>query len=155
MTEEEKQPVTITYWARVGMYSTAPLNATPLAAIGLVSPNNQNRNPSQPQQVAGGEQRVLAAIYQYQVETEFPPATPGFEETVISMREIINDGGGKAPKGEDHMKTADDVFLTMVEEYGKDKMVKVSGGGTGLSNGDTRGFVAEHDPALVSLAAGG
>jgi len=153
MAEAEKQSVTITYWARVGMYSTAPLNASPLAAIGLVSPNNQN--PAQPQQGASGEQRVLAAIYQYQVETEFPPATPGFEETVISMREIINDGGGKAPKGEDHMKTADVVFLTMVEEYGKERMVKVSGGGTGLSNGDTRGFVAEHDPALVYLNAGG
>ncbi len=153
MAEAGNKPVTVTYWVRVGMYATAPLDVDPLAALGLISGNNQN--PSQPQQGAGVEQKVLAAVYQYQVETEFPPATPGFEEQAIGMAKIINDGGREALAGADHMDIARTVFLTMVQEYGEDRMVKVSGGGTGLSNGDTRGFVAEHDPALVYLEAGG
>lgn len=151
MVEQEKQSSTITYRVKVAMQALAIQMSNPLAGAG---------NGSQMPILGGGGQKVLQALYDCEVGTAYPPTSEGFEELAASVGKTIQSVGMKAHQNAgltppDHVEIAHTIFLTLVEEHGKDKMVRVSGGGTGMVNGDTRGFIADHDPAMVYLDAGG
>ncbi len=148
MVEQDDKSSTITYWVRVGMHSLKPVNVNPPNALGLLNGNPRQLEMREPQS-------VVEAAYQYEVETPFRPGTVEFAEVDTDMRKIINEAAQKMLSGTDHVHGARAVFLTMIEKYGKESRVKMSGGGTGMLNKDLRAFVAEHDPAMVYLDAGG
>jgi len=140
--------VTATYWTKIGMQALATQLGNSLGGA------NGGRMPTTP--LLGGGQQILQATYDCEVETYHPPGSAEFEELAAGVGTVIQDTGKAAQSSTaltppDHVEIAHMAFLALVERYGEDSRVKVSGGGTGLVNRDTRGFVAEHIPVRVSV----
>ena len=146
---QEAEHVTTIYWVRIGMQTTA--TQLPNSALGS---GNGSRIPNIPD-LASQRIQLIQSAYQCEVETLNPPSSDEFKELTKEVGAIVNEtcrvAQSKAITALDHVEAAHMVFLALVERYGEVRRVKVSGGGTGQVNADTRSFVAEYDYMLASV----
>jgi len=125
-----------TYWNKV------TLNVTAMAVTPFLSSLKNGPSAIQP------NSPMLQAVYTFWVETPLTPNTPEFIQSAQEIENQINiwakEIAQKSLTTPDHLDVAYKLFVLMVEEYGQTSSVSVLGGGTGMVNGDTRGFRADH-----------